>query len=146
MLDNIFGGLASSNNKTDLKGIGTNVTKIGDMGSSLARIKERMVLPESVSAQQVLDEAKHTGEIEAQLELARDIVTSRSQQMDQLLRLHELNVQHTQKVMQVDERLRGIEASHGKVVSKYQLGAAETQVNLNAYETVYTVQATEIFS
>jgi CRISPR/Cas system-associated endonuclease Cas1 len=146
MLDNIFGGLASSNNKTDLKGIGTNVTKIGDMGSSLARIKERMVLPESVSAQQVLDEAKHTGEIEAQLELARDIVTSRKQQMEQLLRLHELNVQHTQNVMQVDERLRGIEAGHGKVVSKYQLGAAETQVNLNAYETVYTVQATEIFS
>jgi CRISPR/Cas system-associated endonuclease Cas1 len=116
------------------------------MGSSLARIKERMILPESVSAQQVLNEAKHTGEIEAQLQLARDIVTSRSQQMDQLLKLHELNVQHTQKVMQVDERLRGIQASHGKVVSRHQLGAAETQVNLNAYETVYTVQATEIFS
>lgn len=146
MLDNVFKGLAPSGNKTDLKGIGTNVTKIGDMGSSLARIKERMILPESVSAQQVLDEAKHTGEIEAQLQLAKEIVTSRSQQMDQLLRLHELNVQHTQKVMQVDERLRGIEASHGKVVSRHQLGAAETQVNLNAYETVYTVQATEIFS
>ena len=146
MLDNVFKGLAPSGNRTDLKGIGTNVTKIGDMGSSLARIKERMILPESVSAQQVLDEAKHTGEIEAQLQLAKEIVTSRSEQMDQLLKLHELNVQHTQKVMQVDERLRRIEASHGKVVSRHQLGAAETQVNLNAYETVYTVQATEIFS
>jgi CRISPR/Cas system-associated endonuclease Cas1 len=146
MLDNVFKGLAPSSNKTDLKGIGTNVTKIGDMGSSLARIKERMILPESVSAQQVLNEAKHTGEIEAQLELARDIVTSRKQQMEQLLRLHELNVQHTQNVMQVDERLRGIEAGHGKVVSRYQLGAAETQIRLTAYEDVYTTQAAEIFS
>ena len=146
MLDNVFKGLAPSGNRTDLKGIGTNVTKIGDMGSSLARIKERMILPESVSAQQVLNEAKHTGEIEAQLQLAKEIVTSRSQQMDQLLRLHELNVQHTQKVMQVDERLRGIEASHGKVVSRHQLGAAETQIRLTAYEDVYTTQAAEIFS
>jgi CRISPR/Cas system-associated endonuclease Cas1 len=146
MLNNIFGGLAPSGNKTDLKGIGTNATKIGDMGSSLARIKERMILPESVSAQQVLDEAKHTGEIEAQLELAKEIVTSRKQQMEQLLRLHELNVQHTQNVMQVDERLRGIEAGHGKVVSRYQLGAAETQIRLTAYEDVYTTQAAEIFS
>jgi hypothetical protein len=66
--------------------------------------------------------------------------------MDQLVRLHELNVQHTQKVMQVDERLRGISASHGKVVSRYQLGAAETQVNLDGFQTVYEVQAKEIFS
>jgi CRISPR/Cas system-associated endonuclease Cas1 len=116
------------------------------MGASLNRIKATMKLPAGVSAQQVLQEAKNTGEIEAQLELAKDIVASRSQQMDQLLRLHELNVQHTQKVMQVDERLRGISASHGKVVSRYQLGAAETQVNLDGFQTVYEVQAKEIFS
>ncbi len=145
MFDNIFAGLATQE-KTQLTGLGTDVTVIGDMGASLNRIKATMKLPSGVSAQQVLQEAKNTGEIEAQLELAKDIVASRSQQMDQLLRLHELNVQHTQKVMQVDERLRGISASHGKVVSRYQLGAAETQVNLDGFQTVYEVQAKEIFS
>lgn len=145
MFDNIFAGLATQE-KTQLTGLGTDITKIGDMGASLNRIKATMKLPAGVSAQQVLQEAKNTGEIEAQLELAKDIVASRSQQMDQLLRLHELNVQHTQKVMQVDERLRGISASHGKVVSRYQLGAAETQVNLDGFQTVYEVQAKEIFS
>lgn len=145
MFDNIFAGLATQE-KTQLTGIGTDVTAIGDMGASLNRIKATMKLPAGVSAQQVLQEAKNTGEIEAQLELAKDIVASRSQQMDQLLRLHELNVQHTQKVMQVDERLRSISASHGKVVSRYQLGAAETQVNLDGFQTVYEVQAKEIFS
>jgi CRISPR/Cas system-associated endonuclease Cas1 len=145
MFDNIFAGLATQE-KTQLTGLGTDVTVIGDMGASLNRIKATMKLPAGVSAQQVLQESKNTGEIEAQLELAKDIVASRSQQMDQLLRLHELNVQHTQKVMQVDERLRGISASHGKVVSRYQLGAAETQVNLDGFQTVYEVQAKEIFS
>lgn len=145
MFDNIFAGLATQE-KTQLTGIGTDVTAIGDMGASLNRIKATMKLPAGVSAQQVLQEAKNTGEIEAQLELAKDIVASRSQQMDQLLRLHELNVQHTQKVMQVDERLRSISAGHGKVVSRYQLGAAETQVNLDGFQTVYEVQAKEIFS
>jgi CRISPR/Cas system-associated endonuclease Cas1 len=145
MFDNIFAGLATQE-KTQLTGMGTDVTKIGDMGASLARIKETMKLPAGVSAQQVLQEAKNTGEIEAQLTLAKDIATSRSQQMDQLVRLHEINVQHTQKVMQVDERLRSIQANHGKAVSRYQLGAAETQVNLDGFQTVYEVQAKEIFS
>jgi CRISPR/Cas system-associated endonuclease Cas1 len=126
--------------------MGADVTKIGDMGASLTRIKETMKLPAGVSAQQVLQEAKNSGEIEAQLALAKDITTSRSQQMDQLVRLHEINVQHTQKVMQVDERLRSIQADHGKAVSRYQLGAAETQVNLHGFQTVYEVQAKEIFS
>ena len=145
MFDNIFAGLATQE-KTQLTGMGADVTKIGDMGASLTRIKETMKLPTGVSAQQVLQEAKNTGEIEAQLALAKDIVTSRSQQMDQLVRLHEINVGHTQKVMQVDERLRSIQANHGKAVSRYQLGAAETQVNLDGFQTVYDVQAKEIFS
>ena len=145
MFDNIFAGLATQE-KTQLTGLGTDITKIGDMGASLNRIKQTMKLPSGVSAQQVLQEAKNTGEIEAQLELAKDIVASKSQQMDQLLRLHELNIQHTQKVMQVDERLRVISANHGKAVSRYQLGAAETQVNLDGFQTVYEVQAKEIFS
>lgn len=144
MFDNVFAGLTPAS-KSQLVGIGTDVTKIGDMGSSLTRIKETMKLPAGVSAQQVLKEAENTGKIEAQLALAKEIVTSRSQQLDQLVRLHEINVGHTQKVMQVDERLRNIEAAHGKVVSRYQLGTAETQVNLNAYQTVYEVQAKEIF-
>lgn len=145
MFDNIFAGLATQE-KTQLTGMGADVTKIGDMGASLTRIKETMKLPAGVSAQQVLQEAKNTGEIEAQLALAKDIAASRSQQMDQLVRLHEINVQHTQKVMQVDERLRSIQANHGKAVSRYQLGAAETQVNLDGFQTVYDVQAKEIFS
>lgn len=145
MFDNIFAGLATQE-KTQLTGMGADVTKIGDMGASLTRIKETMKLPAGVSAQQVLQEAKNTGEIEAQLALAKDIASSRSQQMDQLVRLHEINVQHTQKVMQVDERLRSIQANHGKAVSRYQLGAAETQVNLDGFQTVYDVQAKEIFS
>lgn len=145
MFDNIFAGLATQE-KTQLTGMGTDVTKIGDMGASLTRIKETMKLPTGVSAQQLLQEAKNTGEIEAQLALAKDIAISRSQQMDQLVRLHEINVQHTQKVMQVDERLRSIQANHGKAVSRYQLGAAETQVNLDGFQTVYDVQAKEIFS
>ncbi|MEY2910784.1 MAG: hypothetical protein RLZZ184_93 [Cyanobacteriota bacterium] len=145
MFDNIFAGLATQE-KTQLTGLGTDITKIGDMGASLTRIKETMKLPARVSAQQVLQEAKSTGEIEAQLALAKDIATSRSQQMDQLVRLHEINVQHTQKVMQVDERLRAIEANHGKAVSRYQLGAAETQVNLDGFQTIYDAQAKEIFS
>lgn len=145
MLDNIFQGLVPTD-KTQLTGInGGDITKIGDMGGSLQRIKERMKLPKSVSAQQVLEEAKHTGEIEAQLALAQEIVNSRGQELDQLVRLHEINVKHTQKVMQVDERLRTIQAGHSKAVARYQLGAAETQVNLGAFETVYDVQAREIF-
>lgn len=144
MFDNVFAGLTPAG-KSQLVGIGSDVTKIGDMGSSLAKIKDTMKLPAGVSAQQILQEAKNTGEIEAQLALAKEIVTSRGQQLDQLVRLHELNVQHTQKVMQVDERLKNIEAAHGKVVSRYQLGTAETQVNLNAYQTIYEVQAKEVF-
>ena len=144
MLNNVFAGLTPGS-KTQLIGIGSDVTKIGDMGSSLSKIKQTMKLPAGVSAEQVLQEAKNTGEIEAQLALAKEIVTSRGQQLDQLVRLHEINVGHTQKVMQVDERLRTIEAAHGKAVSKYYLGAAETQVNLNAYQTVYEVEAKEVF-
>lgn len=145
MLDNILQGLVPTG-KTQLTGInGGDITKIGDMGDSLQRIKQRMKLPKSVSAQQVLEEAEHTGKIEAQLALAQEIVNSRGRELDQLVRLHEINVKHTQKLMQVDERLRTIQAEHGKTVARYQLGAAETQVNLGAFETVYDVQAEKIF-
>lgn len=144
MMDNLFGGLVGSN-KTQLAGIGADPTKIGDMGRSLTRIKAKMVLPTEISAQQVLKQAEEMGRMDAEVELAKDITDYQSKQLDKLLELHKINVGFTQKTMQVDQALRTIEAGHGKVVSKYHLGAAETQVNLDGYQQIYTVQATEIF-
>jgi hypothetical protein len=143
-LEDLFGGVASEG-QTKLSGIGSNPTKIGDMGSSLSRIKEKMVLPSKISGAQVIKSAKELANMEGEVELAKDIADYQSKQMDKLLQLHEVNVAHTNKVMQVDQRLRTIEAQHGRNVSRYALNAAETQASLDGYQEAYKMSA-EIFS
>lgn len=143
-IENLFGGIVN-NERSQLAGIGSDPTKIGDMGKSLSRIKEKMVLPSEISANQVIKSAKELSNMEGEVEIAKDIAEYQSKQLDKLLQLHEINVAHTNKVMQVDQRLRTIEAQHGRGVARYRLGAAETQASLDGYQEAYKMSA-EIFS
>lgn len=142
-IENLFGGFVIDRQEK-INGIGSNPTKIGDMGNSLSRIRQKMVLPETISAQQVVDSSKELAQIEGEVELAKDIADYQGKQLDELVQLHEVNVGHAQKVMAVDQKLRQIEAQHGRSVSRYMLGAAETQASLDGYQQAYQMSA-EIF-
>lgn len=144
-IESLFGGLVHDG-QSKLNGIGSNqVTKIGNMGNSLSRIKEKMVLPTEISASQVIKSEKDLGHMEGEVELAKDIADKHGKQLDKLLELHKINVGYTQKVMHVDQQLRSIEAGHGRAVSRYMLGAAETQAGLDGFQQAYQMSA-EIFS
>ncbi|WP_375511790.1 hypothetical protein [uncultured Nostoc sp.] len=142
-IENLFGGLVNDG-KSKLSGIGSNPTKIGNMGSPLSRIKEKMILPSEISAQQVINSEKDLAYMEGEVELAKDIADKQGKQLDKLLELHKVNVGFTQKVMNVDQQLRTVEAQHGRNVSRYMLGAAETQASLDGYQEAYKMSA-EIF-
>ena len=144
-IENLFGGLVDDGHNK-INGIGSNqVTKIGNMGNSLSRIKQKMVLPTEISANQVIKSEKELGHMEGEVELAKNIADKQGKQLDRLLELHKINAAHTQKVMHVDQQLRSIEGQHGKAVSRYMLSAAETQANLDGYQEAYRMSA-EIFS
>jgi len=144
-IENLFGGLVHDGHNK-INGIGSNqVTKVGNMGNSLSRIKSKMVLPTEISASQVIKSEKDLGHMEGEVELAKDIADKESKQLDKLLELHKINVGYTQKVMHVDQQLRSIEGQHGRAVSRYMLGAAETQASLDGFQEAYQMSA-EIFS
>lgn len=142
-IENLFAGLIG-NEKTSLAGIRKDATSIGSMGNAIARIQKKSVLPNEISARQIIKSAEELGQLEGEVELAKDIADYRSKELDKLVQLHEVNTSFAQKVMSVDQKIRQIEASHGRGVTRYRLNAAEMQANLDGYQAAYQMSA-EIF-
>jgi len=140
----IFGGLAPTD-KIKLSGFSGEPGKVGNMGDPLNRIKAKSLLPTEVSANQVLKSAKEVGEMEAEVELAKDIAKYQQENVSKLEQLHDINLSHSKFMMQADLRRRKAQSVHGKDISRYTLNAVENHADLTGFQTVYDVQATEIF-
>lgn len=142
-MENLFGGLVA-NKSGKLAGSGQNPTTIGNMGNSIARIKAKMQLPTEISAQQVLNLEKEMGQVDAELELGKQIVSSQEKLLGKAVDLHNINTQWAAVTMKADQRLREIESAHNQAVSRYMLGAATTQAYNDGYREAYQMSA-EIF-
>lgn len=143
-MENLFGGLIASKS-SKLAGSGQNPTAIGNMGNSMARIKQKMALPTEISAQQVINLEKELGQVDAELELGKMMVQRQEQLLNKAVDLHDINTQWANVTMKADQRLRTIEGKHKQQVSQYVLGAATTQAYIDGYTEAYQVTATEIF-
>lgn len=142
-IEQLFGGLVPSP-RGKLAGLGSDPTKIGDMGQSLSRIRDKMVLPSDISPACLLKQAEELGTVEGEVEIAKQLADTQGKQVDKLMELHRINAQYTQKMMGVDQSLRQLEANHGRQVAKYQLKAAETQASFDGYTQAYQMGA-ELF-
>ena len=142
-MDNFFGGLVA-NKSGKLAGSGQNPTTIGNMGNPMARIKAKMQLPTEISAQQVLNLEKEMGQVDAELELADQIISKQKALLGKAVDLHGKNTKWAAVTMEADQKLREIESNHNQTVSKYMLGAATTQAYNDGYTEAYQMSA-EIF-
>jgi len=70
-----------------IQGTGGDPTKVGIMGNAKTRIKAKMVLPTEISAAQSIKQSKELGQLDAEVELAKDISAKQGQQLDKLLEL-----------------------------------------------------------
>lgn len=143
-MDNFFGGLVA-NKSGKLAGSGQNPTTIGNMGNSMARVKAKMQLPAEISAQQVLNLEREMGQVDAELELADDIISAQEKLLSKAVDLHAKNTKWAAVTMKADQKLREIEAGHNQTVSRYMLGAATTQAYTDGFTEAYQMGA-EIFS
>ena len=143
-IENLFGGIVPSGSGGQIQGTGGDPTKIGIMGNPKTRIKAKMVLPTEISAAQSIKQSQELGQLDAEVELAKDISAKQGQQLDKLLELQRINTDFSKKVMNVDQSLRTIEAGHGRSVAQFQLGAAETQASFDGYQQIYNM-GSEIF-
>jgi hypothetical protein len=114
------------------------------MGQPLTRIKNKMTLPHKISSQQIIENHKELGQLEGEVELAKQIADSQEKQVQTLIKLQEINKDFSTKMMAADNKLRQIEASHARRIGQYQLGAAITQASLNGYQEAYQMSG-EIF-
>jgi hypothetical protein len=144
MLENLFGGIAPTD-KSRLSGIGADPTKVGIMGDAMTRIQAKNQLPTEISPNQLLKSARESGAMDGELEIAQEIVKYEQGIVGKLAQLDELNLNHSKFMMKTDIARRVAQANHAKEVSRYGLNAAETQVNLDGFQQIYDVQATEIF-
>lgn len=144
MLENLFGGIAPTD-KSRLSGIGADPTKVGIMGDAMTRIQAKNQLPTEISPNQLLKSARESGAMDGELEIAQEIVKYEQGIVGKLAQLDELNLNHSKFMMKADIARRVAQANHSKEVSRYGLNAAETQVNLDGFQQIYDVQATEIF-
>lgn len=143
-MENFFGGLVA-NKSGKLAGSGQNPTTIGNMGNSMARVKAKMQLPTEISAQQVLNLEREMGQVDAELELADDIISTQEKLLGKAVDLHAKNTKWAAVTMKADQKLREIEAGHNQTVSRYMLGAATTQAYTDGFTEAYQMGA-EIFS
>ena len=142
-MDNFFRGLVASKSGK-LAGSGQNPTTIGNMGNSMARVKSKMQLPTEISAQQVLNLEREMGQVDAELELADQIISKQKTLLGKAVDLHSKNTKWAAVTMEADQKLREIESNHNQTVSKYMLGAATTQAYNDGYTEAYQISA-EIF-
>ena len=144
MLENLLGGIVPTD-KSRLSGIGADPTKVGIMGNAMTRIQAKNQLPTEISPNQLLKSARESGAMDGELEIAQEIVKYEQGIVGKLAQLDELNLNHSKFMMKTDIARRVAQANHAKEVSRYGLNAAETQVNLDGFQQIYDVQATEIF-
>lgn len=142
-MENFFGGLVA-NKSGKLTGSGQNPTTIGNMGNSMARVKTKMQLPTEISAEQVLNLEKEMGQVDAELELADQIISKQKALLGKAVDLHGKNTKWAAVTMETEQKLREIESNHSRTVSKYMLGAATTQAYNDGYTEAYQMSA-EIF-
>ncbi|MEY3221891.1 MAG: hypothetical protein RLZZ203_747, partial [Cyanobacteriota bacterium] len=69
MMDNLFGGLVADKS-SKLTGSGQNPTAIGNLGNSMARVKDKMQLPVEISAAKVIQLEQEMGQTAGEMELA----------------------------------------------------------------------------
>jgi hypothetical protein len=142
-MENFFGGLTAGKT-AKLSGSGQDATAIGNLGNSKARITAKMKLPTEISAQQVLNLEKEMGQVDSELELASQIISSQEKLLNKAIDLHKKNTDWATTTMKADQKLRELEAGHQQAISKYALGAATTQAYTDGYVEAYQMSA-EIF-
>lgn len=142
-MENLFGGLIPAKSNK-LAGSGQNPTAIGNMGNSMARVKAKMALPSEISAQQVINQEKELGQVDAEMELAKMIMQRQEQLLNKAVDLHDVNTQWANVTMKADLKLREIESKHNQQVNRYSLGAATVQAYDDGYTEAYKMSA-EIF-
>lgn len=143
-MENFFGGLVADKSGK-LVGSGQNPTTIGNMGNSMARVKAKMKLPTEISAQQVINLEREMGQVDAELELADQIISAQEKLLTKAVDLHGKNTKWATTTMKADQKLREIESGHNQNVATYLMGAAKTQAYDDGYTEAYRVSA-EIFS
>ena len=142
-VENLFGGFAG-NTGGKIQGIGNDPTKVGGMGNPKSRLTARLVLPTEISAAAVLKAKRELGQLDAEVELGKEIAATREQQVARLVELQKINTGYSEKMMSADQSIRKIEAGHARSVAQYQLNAAEIQAEFNGYQKAYEMSA-EIF-
>lgn len=142
-MENFFGGLLADKS-SKLAGSGQNPTAIGNMGNSMARVKQRMTLPTEISAQQVIKQNQDLGKDDAEMELGREIISNQEKLLTNAVKLHQMNTEWSAKTMKADLELRRIEAEHKQSVARYSLNAATEQAYTDGFTTAYQMSA-EIF-
>ena len=89
-MENFFGGLIADKSGK-LAGSGQNPTTVGSMGNSIARVKAKMKLPTEISAQQVIDLEREMGQVDAELQLADDIISTQEKLLGKAVDLYAKN-------------------------------------------------------
>ena len=144
----LIGGIVPNSGGNGSKGrLASNVndpTKIGASGNPISRINSKMVLPNEISATQVVKARTELAKVEAEVELAKEQMDYQSKEVDELIKLQGLNVAYSQKMMNAKESLAKLEAGHGRAVAQFQLGSAVTQASLDGYQEIYNM-GSEIF-
>jgi hypothetical protein len=143
-MENFFGGLVADKSGK-LAGSGQNPTAIGNMGNSMARVKAKMKLPTEISAQQVVNLEREMGQVDAELQLADDIISTQEKLLGKAVDLHAKNTKWAAVTMKADQKLREIESGHNQTVAQYMLGAATTQAYVDGFTEAYQVSV-EIFN
>ena len=143
MMGNLFGGLVAGES-SKLTGSGQNPTAIGNLGNSMARIKDKMQLPVEISAAKVIQLEQEMGQITGEMELADQIISAQEKLLNDAITLHSKNTKWAAVTMKADQRLRELESQHKQQIATYSLGAAKTQAFVDGYTGAYQMSA-EIF-
>ena len=143
----LIGGIVPSGGNGNRGKLAANVndpTKIGTSGNPISRINSKLVLPSEIGATQVVKSRTELAKVEAEVELAKEMMDYQSKEVDELVKLQGINVAYSQKMMNVKESLAKLEAGHGRAISQFQLGSAVTQASLDGYQEIYNM-GSEIF-
>ena len=143
MMDNLFGGLVAGKS-SKLTGSGQNPTAIGNLGNSMARVKDKMQLPVEISAAKVIQLEQEMGQTAGEMELAEQIISAQEKLLNDAITLHGKNTDWAAITMRADQKLREIESKHHQQIATYSLGAAKTQAYVDGYTGAYQMSA-EIF-
>lgn len=133
-LNNIFGNNGNHGGAGSLA-VASPFEFDGDMPQEIADFYS---LPAEATADDVLDAAEQAAEAQEEAWLHSKLMRHHTKTLEAYAKIYENQLQYSEQVMNVDQKIQQARLKYSRAAARYGFNSQEKEVQVNAYDSVYS--------